>query len=206
MTLGLDIDGVFAEFCSRYAKFLAEENGKDLMPVGWQDNVEIAYPVWNWDSHHGYSNAIQSNVWRNKILSSPTFWATLSPMPTARESIRFLNTLSKNDHKIYFLTHRMGHRAKQQTEEWLYGIGMHYPTVLLSEDKVALVRALKIDTFVDDKLETCNDMARVAEGEGLAVKDRVFMVSAPYNQEGRHDGVRVVDSVKHALQEAGLWH
>lgn len=202
--LGIDIDGCLANFNLAYGKRLAEANGNDLLPEGWKDKPEV-FVCWNWDSHYGYTPEIQNLVWRRDIINNPTFWGTLRGYPLTVETVKKLNFMAKAGMEVSFLTNRMGLMVKQQTEKWLYDIGIDYPTVIIASDKIPIIRAMGLNFYVDDKLETCNDLARVAEGEDLPVKGRVYMVDAPYNREGRHDGVRVVGSVKEALQEAGLW-
>src|SRR3990167_4806743 len=170
--LGVDLDGCIANFNLAYGKRLAEANGKDLLPEGWKDKPEV-FVTWNWDSWYGYSSEIQNLVWRRDIINNPTFWGTLKPLDGAVETIKKLNFMSKAGIEVSFITHRMGLMVKTQTEKWLYDVGIDYPTVIIAEDKIPVIRAMKLNFYVDDKIETCNDLARVAEGEGLPVKDRV---------------------------------
>ena len=109
-----------------------------------------------------------------------------------------------------FMTDRMGDRAKMQTEMWLHSYGMDYPTVLVTGDKIPIVDAMKMDFFVDDRLSTVDDLARRMEmfeifDEPWPVKEHIYLVNRPYNQEPCHAYIKRVASVKEALQLEGLW-
>src|SRR5258706_7339654 len=93
-------------------------------------------------------------------------------------------------HEVYFITNRMGIRAKHQTEIWLYSLGMNYPTVIVTGDKLPILRSLGVNFFVDDRYET---IMEVAEAK-LPLK--LYLRQAPYNYPRAYpDNVRQVLSV-----------
>lgn len=203
----LDIDGVLANFSHAYAELLIKVEG-DKLPDRWWDDPN--WPaVWYWERAAGYSKDAELEVWNNYIMRRGSrFWQTLEPMDDARETLMVLNGLVKNGTiECYFLTHRMGDRAKLQTETWLYENGFDYPTVLLGGDKVPYLRQLKANFFIDDKIETFNDVARVSHDEKWDWNFDLYLKDAPYNQENRAFGIglHVATSVKTALQNAGIW-
>lgn len=204
--VGLDIDGVFADFNTPYAKFLAEEHGSDLLPEGWQGS-NSAFVCWNWDTFYKYPFEVQKRVWNNRILGSKKFWLTLPQLEGAQEVLKKLNYLSKDGSiDCYFLTNRMGVGAKLQTEGWLYGCGYDYPTVMLASDKVPIIKALGLNFYMDDKLDTMLNLRRTANEEKWDMRDKHFILQdAAWNQVGRYDDMKVSRNVKDALLAAGIW-
>ena len=201
--LGIDLDGVICEFNKAYARLLAEENGVDLLPSGWEGNPEV-FHTWNWDAEFGYGPAVMDRVWQEHIIRSSKFWEKLPVLPEAYGVIRQLDWLSKNDVDVYFLTNRMGKNAKLQTEKFLYNEGMAYPTVILASNKVPIIRSLDLTFFVDDKLETMQELVSVANRDRWLSDKHFFLKDAPWNRAGRR-GLEVVGSVKEALELVGLW-
>lgn len=204
MRVVLDIDGVFASFTKAYGELLTKVGGSKL-PKGWQDDPDFP-SVWDWDSKAGYSTDIQTKVWERYILQeSSEFWKSLEPLPTARETLMYLSSLAKKGKvECYFLTNRMGYRVKAQTEEWLYGNGFDYPTVIIAADKTPWLRLLKANFFIDDRLDTVKEVARVSTEEKWP-DFQCFLKYAPYNRElwGKVKGAA---TVKDALVAGGFWN
>lgn len=202
MVIVLDIDGVLANFTKAYGELLTKVGG-DKLPAGWQDDPDFP-AVWYWERAAGYSKEVEERVWSKYITQKGShFWKNLEPLPTARESLMHLNSLIKQGHtECYFLTHRMGHGAKLQTEEWLYANGIDYPTVLMTGEKVPWLRLLKANFFIDDRPETIQDVARVAVEEKWP-DFKLYLKQAPYNTAlwGKVGSAAVV---KDALVAAGV--
>jgi len=205
MRLSIDLDGVCAQFNEAYAKILIKESGRDLFPPGltWEERPET-FVCWDWDTFYGYTPQEIDKAWRHGIKNSTTFWEKLQPLEGATDAIKQLNRMAKSGDDVYFLTNRIGYRAKYQTEKWLYAQGCDYPTVFLVADKVPVIRALGIHFVIDDKLETINDLARVVEEEGWTGM-KIYLKDAPYNREGRRQDIIVVGSINEALKAEGLW-
>lgn len=201
MKIAVDLDGCLLNFCSAYAKLLATENGTDLLPD--REHNPDWPPCWDWDTAAGYSAEVQARVWRDHILSNPKFWSSLKPLPGAVEIIHQLNKLSSEGHEVVFISNRAGVNAKRQSEISLYNLGMYYPSVILSSDKIPLIRSLGITFFLDDRLDTLLELVRVSEREKWL--GDWFLLDTPYNREGRIPQLKVVSSVKAALEAAGLW-
>lgn len=160
--------------------------------------------VWNFEAPAGVPKDKMSLVWEKVIMQEgSTFWQTLPPIDKDKGVFSQLNHLSKSGHDIYFLTHRMGSQAKLQTEKFLYEQGIDYPTVLLSGNKFPLIQSLQLDVFIDDKLETINEVA--LEVVRYKMSTQVYLKDAPYNREGRQRGYKIVTSVIDMLNEEGLW-
>lgn len=205
MIICVDVDYCLANFTEAYADLLIQVDGKDRLPEGWRTSPDFPQ-TWYWERDAGYSKEVEEAAWQQRILHKGShFWEQLAPVPGAKEVIRHLNKLAIQGHSVYFLTHRMGDKAKLQTEKWLYGLQFYYPTVLLSADKVPLLRALGANFFIDDKPQTVIDVAKAAEREKWQ-DFQLFMHTAPYNKHLQGlDWLKTAGSVEEALQKAGLW-
>lgn len=204
MKLGIDIDGCLANFNHAYAGLLIEAGG-DKLPAGWREDPAFP-PVWNWDQHFGYSAEDINKIWRRHIAKNPKFWLDLAPLEHAKDTVKQLNRLSRAGDDVYFLTHRMGYKAKQQTEEWLSLLGMHTPTVCLVEHKVPAVIALGINFFIDDKLDTVLNVERSIKAGGIPKTTKLYLKDATYNKDNGLAPLYIrVGSIKEALEKEGLW-
>ena len=203
-----DLDGVLACFNHGYANLLISLSGKDLLPKGWRTDPNFP-SVWYWERKYGYGGKWENKAWKEHILVNGWFWERLDPLPNMEEVFRQINRLAREGHQVYFLSHRQGKDAKRQSEKWLYAQGIDYPTVLLVEkspDKVPLLKALNIHFYVDDKLETMNELMQTADDERWRMDGRGFyLLDRPYNRTGRRNDVSVAISVKAAMVGAGLW-
>lgn len=198
--VALDIDGCLANFTSSYARALIKVGG-DRLPKGWETDPE--WPKeWYWDRAAGYPPEVEKEVWSNYILQPGSkFWEQLDALPGTDESLMVLNgKVKRGEVDCYFLTHRIGHRAKNQTETWLYNHGIDYPTVLLAADKVPYLTQLKPDFFIDDKPD------HVLAALKADVVDQLYLRITPYNKDlWEAQGFKKAVSVKDALVDAGLW-
>lgn len=197
MRLAFDIDGCLANFNEPYAKLLIEESGQDLFPKGWQDEPDLICPVWNYDKHFGYSE-LHIQMALDRIRDNPNFWHELRPCFGARAALRHINQLAKLGHDVYFITTRFGVNCKRQTEQWLYDMGIDFPTVIISSNKPPVLKGLGASLFVDDKLSTIESIGDEVDEGG------VFLLDRPYNREGRSRYIQIVSSVMDALKAKGL--
>lgn len=196
--LAIDVDGVLANFTDSYGKLLTAESGLEFPKCS-----EEFPKLWYWEREAGVTPEQEKKVWETGILhEGSTFWQELAPMPEAKTTLRQLNRLAREGHEVFFLTHRMGWRAKSQTEKWLYKYGVDYPTVLLSGNKFPLIDALGVDFFIDDKPDTVKDVDYRMRVLGLPLK--LYMKKAAYNKE-YWEKFNSVDTVEEALKLENLW-
>jgi len=199
--IAVDLDGVIFNFSDAYASLITAHTG-----IQFPKTCDTWPTCWFWERAAGVTPEQEAKVWKEGILKDDeNFWLNLKPMPEACVTATQLNHLQKIGHHVYFISNRAGDRAKIQTERALYNIGIDYPCLLFAADKVPLIRELKIDFFADDRIETVNDVARVAEEENLPVKGHVFLKHALYNKDNRREDVKVVDTVMAALKQEDLW-
>ena len=183
--LGFDMDGVLANFNDAYADLLNKHAGTDLTPT---------YHTWDWDKACGFSSEVRSKAW--KEISTTDFWFNLMPLDGALDALDRLGELAESN-DVYFITVRNGKEAKQQTEDWLFGHGINHPTVLISsEDKTPIINGLKLDFYVDDKI----DHIHRAHTNRLPQKfTQLYLVDRPYNSGYDQGGITRVQDVHKAL-------
>ncbi len=101
------------------------------------------------------------------------FWEDLNALP-AVQTLRLWETTSANE--FYFITSRVGMFVKSQTERWLKKHVAPGLTVLISSEKGALCKALKLDYYVDDRAENIIDVQRTSPST------RAYLTDQPWNQ------------------------
>jgi uncharacterized HAD superfamily protein len=177
MRVGLDIDGVLADFISPFLRVLAARTGGD--PI---DPESITDP--NFMNHPLIATEIISECIEN-VSDDPRFWEALVPLPSA-EQWRALDRLSRKE-QLVFITHRY-ERATYDigriTCDWLKKHGVSYPVVYFAQrHKSELIGKLKVELFVDDRHENCRDVAENTEAV-------VLMPHRTYNQSFDHPRVQ----------------
>ena len=184
MTVGLDIDGVLADFITPFLQMLGERTGSG--PI---DPASITDP--NFMQHPFVTSEIIAECM--EVASyDPEFWRALDPLlsPTQWQA---LDQVSR-DHEIVFITHRWvrdSYDINQVTCEWLRRHGVSKPLVYFTQEKKSqLVQKLDIEIFVDDRHENCEDVATQTDAV-------VFMPHRPYNHKFHHPKVRRI----HELDE-----
>jgi hypothetical protein len=168
MKIGLDVDGVLADFIHGYNALVRQELGIDL---------PYPAPTWNWHTDGGVTPEQDTAMW--EIIKATPFQGTLQPLKGAPDALERLNALSLKGNDIYFITNRSGSLAKFWTEMWLRFHGMSAPTVLIAKDKGPVVKGMELDVFVDD-LPT-NTQA-VLDAVGRDPRVRVYLPRHPYNE------------------------
>lgn len=174
--VGLDIDGVAADFLSPFLLRLETRIGKGPIPAASLTSVDLsAHPALTEETVEDCAEAVRRD---------PGFWSGLDSLLSPGQWQR-LEHLSRR-RELSFITHRRGHESwdiRAVTAEWLRRHGITRPDVHLAEDrKSTVVEALGVTLFVDDNYENCRE---VAETTGV----RVLMPHHPYNRWFAHPGV-----------------
>lgn len=198
MRLGFDLDGVLAEFSVGFYQLLIDRYG-DRFPKRYDPTDP---PVWEWPRHFGYTEQEEAAAWR-EVWEGRTFWQHLGIIDGEQPTIHHLNALNVHDgHEIHFITNRRGRSVQYQSSNWLAEHGFRHASVIIASDKYPIVRALRLDTYIDDKIETANDLAR--EQEEGTIYTRIYLRHTLHNRENRHKGLIVVNSVWEMLEREGL--
>ena len=181
MMVGLDIDGVLADFLSPFLKVLAQRAGTEpIDPLSITDPSFIKHPFIS-------NNTISACM--VEVSNDAAFWQELEPLPTAKQW-RALDGLSREG-RLVFVTHRYERETysiHQVTCDWLKKQGVSNPVVYFTQEhKSDLVRKLKVQLFVDDRHENCLDVAENTDAV-------VMMPHRSYNGSFRHPKVqRILD-------------
>jgi uncharacterized HAD superfamily protein len=182
MTLGLDIDGVLADFITPFLQRLQERAGG--API---DPASITDPNF---MHHPFLTQEIIFQCMESTSYDPEFWRALDPL-LSPEQWQALEDISRN-HELMFITHRWvrdTYDIKQVTCDWLRRHGVSDPVVHFTQEKKSvLVQKLNIELFVDDRHENCEDVATQTDAV-------VFMPHRPYNQAFNHPKVRRIQEL-----------
>ena len=177
--IGLDIDEVLADFVKAHRAICVETFGKpedpNLKPIDW--------PF----SNYGLTKIQLGAIWE-LIRGTKDFWLDhIEPLNPERDKL--LLGQAQQKYELYFITARAateGMSVQQQTSLWLKRhLGVFEPIVLTVEhgpEKVALVNALNLRAFVDDKRETVEQIADTTRTESFLM-DRLYN-RVPKNFEG----------------------
>ena len=173
MKLGIDIDGVLADWNHSFIETIIAETGEDRFPPR-----PFEIPCWDYPQYYRYTEAQIRHVW-DAIRADPSWWRCVEPYAETRLVLHTLRSLVLDGgHDVCFITDRKGARVKTQTEQWLqtYNYWPVVPTVLLTANKGMVVAGLELDWFLDDKPEHVLDAiaARVP---------RVYLLDRSWNRE-----------------------
>jgi hypothetical protein len=172
MKLGIDIDGVLADFTTGFQVLTMRTTSKKLPPpTSWDYMREVLSPsemTFLWDR-----------------IKTTQFWHNLMPLPEASKLLKvFVPFLEANtDNEVYFITSRPGQRAKLQSEQWLREYTkLTNPTVCMIpvEDyacKGHIAKGLGLDLFIDDNIQATE--AVITYGPA---KCNVYLIDQPWNQ------------------------
>jgi uncharacterized protein len=172
--IGFDIDGVLADFNTSFIALVKEVTGRDLFPPDYWPHT------WDYPQALGYSQEEVSAVW-DRIKAGGTFWNQLAPLPDMEVLAKWMRMPgeppTQGYHEFYFITSRMGRNVKLQTEEWLDGqFEFAGHTVLISSEKGAIAKALKLNYYVDDRAENILDVMKESP------TTISFLVDQPWNR------------------------
>ncbi|HET7266312.1 MAG TPA: hypothetical protein VFL28_16725 [bacterium] len=164
MRVVLDVDGVLADFILGFTTLANRMFGTPVFTTLEQKS---------WDAYEGIS-AAQCALALEAAAASPAFWQDLPPIASPDELAHLASIAPAHD--LYFVTNRFGNGAKAQTETWLRRHGVSAPTVILSEAKGEVARAVRADVLLDDKA------GNAVFTQYYSRATAVYLIDRPYNR------------------------
>ena len=143
MKIGIDIDGVTADFVTPFLPVLEEALGR---PVHYEDITAYLF-----QEALGYSDEMEVHV--RAEIDRRDLLRDLPEIPGALEAIRRL----ARRHDVHFITARPGEKWGGVTREWLDCRGFPYTSLRFREGRKADASE-GFDLFVDDYLENALDL------------------------------------------------
>lgn len=169
LRIGVDVDGVLAQFTRAYAQLIKTRTMK-VIP-------EDAH-TWNWARAHGITKQEEDDAWK-WIKANGWWWGTFDPYDTAE--LAPLLRAWEHATDLYFITSRPGAGVQRTTALWIrehFAVGN--PHVLIAQrpsDKADIVTGLGLTHFVDDKAET------VVEVMDAYPRCATRLLTRPWNEE-----------------------
>lgn len=199
LRIGLDVDGVFADFSSAYMRLIIRLTGRDL----FLENDWGHPPCWDWDLMRGYSEDERTLAF-DTIATTPDWWFHLlpvGPLPCMETPAARMSHAGDvfDAHEVYFISNRVGLHARSQTAQWikLY-MGIPEPTVLIVGHRVkgSTAKALNLDVYLDDNYDNCTDCLRESPTTRTYLFNRSYNVGPEINRVEQVEQRRV-----HSIQE-----
>lgn len=194
MKIGIDVDGVLADFNAAYIQRTIDITKHDFFPPRPFDIL-----TWNYPESYGYTAKEVSAVW-DSIKADPAFWFNLKPYFDAPTMLELLQQYRDAGHDVYFITARPGLNPKAQTERWLEVYGPFHgstPTVLISSQKGLCCRALEIDAYIDDRIENVVETSQICQ---------TYLLNRPWNAglDAPWYGITRVSTIEDMLDHCGV--
>lgn len=177
--IGIDIDGVLANFGDAFSNLVRTVYGRGKIPVG--------YIPGDWDWSDVLSKEEVSNLWK-EFAGERNFWRTLEPYMNNVIALSDFLRNNKHKHDVWFVTARaqcQGDTVACQTQDWLvrqlrythqYARGI----VLVSKPnfKRQILEGMNIDYMIDDHGPTVEGFAEMSNLKGC-------LLDRPWNQSAK---------------------
>jgi hypothetical protein len=186
MRIGIDLDGVLAEFDSNVTR---------IANTFWPGRLPEGYTPSDWNFDDKFSKSEWSQIWE-EIKSTRNFWYKEEPYTENVEALKnFINSSAGYEVDLYFITSRVetiGSSVLVQSAQWLAKYGLFpnrsHSTVIPVADskrKGDVLSALKIPIMIDDYDDT---VRRLQGMEGT----EVYLLDRPWNRHAKDlDDVRL---------------
>ena len=173
MNVGMDIDGILANFHYSFSKVANELFGSPIV----EDINEVR--AYRWEEWGYPLDKKQHNaVWREIDKNTNNFWFNMKSLITPVEFSK-LQIIASGGHNFFFITSRKntaGNSALYQTKKWIEKeLKLTNFSVIPSHRKGGILDRAEIDYFIDDLPEN------VIEASIEAPKCKSFLLVRHYN-------------------------
>jgi hypothetical protein len=184
LRLGIDIDGVLADFRNAFRDTARECLRRDVISDALTDN--------------SLSHIDIDKVW-NHIARRPNWWMTLRAYEPGEIAKLYALTRS-HKWEVCFLTKRpasAGDSVQFQTQWWLEQQGFYLPAVItVPGSRGDLANALRLDLAIDDQFVNCAEIIGAGPTKALLM---LRDANAAMHQHAIDRGVGVVSSLAETL-------
>jgi hypothetical protein len=183
LRLGIDVDGVVADFRSAFRTLADRELG--LAP----NDVETEL-----------SKPDVDRLWR-AVASTTNWWLDVPPYEPDQIA-RLYAEVRRSRWEVFFMTSRppsAGDAVQLQTQVWLERHGYYLPSVLTTPagSRGELARSLRLDLALDDRLVNCLEIISASNSKALLVLRAP--TESPIGEAAERRGIGVVPSLAQAL-------
>ena len=183
LRLGIDVDGVVADFRSAFRALAERELG--IAPEDAESNL---------------TKADIERLWR-AVADTANWWLGV-PTYEPEQIVRLYARARQSRWEVFFMTSRppsAGDSVQLQTQVWLERQGFFLPSVLTAPAgaRGELARSLRLDLALDDRIVNCLEITSASNSKAVMVLRNPAQPSARESAEAR--GVGVVATFAEAL-------
>jgi hypothetical protein len=183
LRLGIDVDGVLADFRSAFRALAERELG--IAPGSAESDL---------------TKAEIERLWR-AVAGEPNWWLDV-PAYEPDQIVRLYSRMRESRWEVFFMTSRppsAGDSVQLQTQVWLERHGFFLPSVLTAAAgaRGELSRSLRLDIALDDRMVNCLEIVSASNAKALMVLRDSTEPTARESAEAR--GVGVVSTFADAL-------
>jgi hypothetical protein len=183
LRLGIDVDGVVADFRSAFRALAERELG--LAP----DDIDAEL-----------SKADVDRLWR-AVATTTNWWLDIPPYEPDQIA-RLYAEVRRSRWEVFFMTSRPpsgGDSVQLQTQVWLERHGYYLPSVLTTPagSRGELARSLRLDLALDDRLVNCLEIISASNSKAVLVLRA--SAESPVREAAEARGIGVVPSLAQAL-------
>lgn len=183
LRLGIDVDGVVADFRSAFRALAERELG--IAPR---------------DAESDLTKADIEQLWR-AVAGKPNWWLDV-PAYEPDQIRRLYSRVRQSRWEVFFMTSRppsAGDSVQLQTQVWLERYGFFLPSVLTAPTgaRGELARSLRLDLALDDRIVNCLEIISASNAKAVMVLRNPAEPNARESAEAR--GVGVVSTFAEAL-------
>lgn len=199
--IGIDVDGVLSDWCLAFSmlirKYYGIANGYPIVST-----YDERITDWHWTEWYpGLTHEMNEHLWNNIIGKEEyDFWANI-PILEEAKSVDCVRLTEKNH--VYFITNRPDNKydeltgmhpryffsIQEDTKGWLQDYLGIDASVIVTDDKGSVVKALKLDYFIDDKYKNCKEVYNHSP------ETSIYMPKRAYNKGNDNKGIHVIDSI-----------